>query len=99
MANRSQFPLVICAAALSVLVVLSACQPSDTGAKSPPTPDTCGLSKYDTTLGTPVKASDFSAAKLVRIIPPGTAITMDYRAERLNVETDAAGVITRLYCG
>lgn len=34
-----------------------------------------------------------------RFIAPDTAITMDYRAERLNFDLDAAGVITRIWCG
>jgi hypothetical protein len=34
-----------------------------------------------------------------RIIEPGMAITMDYSAQRLNVEVDGAGKITRAYCG
>lgn len=35
----------------------------------------------------------------VRVIPPGTAITMDYSSSRLNLETDSRGIITRFYCG
>ena len=35
----------------------------------------------------------------VRIIEPDTAVTMDYIAERLNIELDEAGTITRVSCG
>lgn len=35
----------------------------------------------------------------VRIIAPGTAVTMDFSPQRLNLETDGAGAITRFYCG
>jgi hypothetical protein len=38
-------------------------------------------------------------AKTVRIIPPNTAVTMDYNPQRLNVETNARGVIVRMSCG
>ena len=40
-----------------------------------------------------------SGAKTLRVIAPGTAVTMDYRTDRLNLETDAEGRITRLRCG
>lgn len=35
----------------------------------------------------------------VRVIFPGTAVTMDYRPERLNVEIDEADIVARVYCG
>lgn len=35
----------------------------------------------------------------VRIIRPGTAVTMDFSPGRLNIELDARGKITRVYCG
>lgn len=35
----------------------------------------------------------------VRVIAPGMAVTMDYSAARLNLETDARGRITRFFCG
>lgn len=38
-------------------------------------------------------------AKAIRIGRPGTAFTMDYREDRLNVIVDAKGVITQIYCG
>ena len=34
-----------------------------------------------------------------RIIPPGSAVTMDYIPDRLNLEVDETGIITRVYCG
>jgi len=35
----------------------------------------------------------------VRVIKPGQAVTMDFRADRLNVEVDEQGVIVRISCG
>jgi len=35
----------------------------------------------------------------VRVIEPGMAVTMDYSPSRLNIELDARGFITRVYCG
>ncbi|WP_298092232.1 I78 family peptidase inhibitor [uncultured Sphingomonas sp.] len=40
-----------------------------------------------------------TGAKALRVIGPDTMVTMDYRIDRLNVETDAAGIVTRLRCG
>ena len=40
-----------------------------------------------------------SGAETLRWIEPGSAYTMDYREDRLNIEVDARGKITRLRCG
>jgi hypothetical protein len=37
--------------------------------------------------------------KPVRVIYPGTAVTMDYSADRLNFEVDRSGRISRVSCG
>ncbi|MDP3198142.1 I78 family peptidase inhibitor [Tabrizicola sp.] len=34
-----------------------------------------------------------------RLIGPDTAVTEDYRPDRLNIDIDAGGRITRLWCG
>ncbi|MBS3981521.1 MAG: hypothetical protein KGZ77_17250 [Rhodobacteraceae bacterium] len=34
-----------------------------------------------------------------RLIYPGTAVTEDYRPDRLNIDLDATGRITGLWCG
>lgn len=49
-------------------------------------------------VGQPVAA----AARLPapkRIIGPDQMVTMEYNPARTNIETDAAGVITRVFCG
>jgi len=40
-----------------------------------------------------------AGAKAVRVIRPGTAVTMDYRGDRLNLKTDDGGVILSVSCG
>lgn len=35
----------------------------------------------------------------VRVIEPGQAVTMDYRADRLNIDVNERGAITGLRCG
>ena len=38
-------------------------------------------------------------SQVVRVIRPGMAVTMDFSAERLNIEVDEAEVISRVSCG
>jgi len=40
-----------------------------------------------------------SASASVRVIRPGTAVTKDYRADRLNLHLDGSGIVTRISCG
>ncbi len=40
-----------------------------------------------------------SGAKTLRWIAPRSAITMDFRQDRLNIEYDDAMTITHIYCG
>jgi hypothetical protein len=43
-------------------------------------------------------AMKLSGAKTVRTLKPGTAVTMEYRPDRLNVHVDKAGKIGRVNC-
>ncbi len=45
------------------------------------------------------EAQKSSGARTVRRYVTGSALTMDFRPDRLNVETDAAGTIVKLTCG
>jgi hypothetical protein len=40
-----------------------------------------------------------SGARTLRWVPEGSAVTMDYRADRLNVQLDGQGRISKLSCG
>jgi len=44
-------------------------------------------------------ARQAAGARGVRVIRPGMAVTMDYRAGRLNLHLDDEGRITRITCG
>ena len=95
-------------AALAVLPLLSAC-PARTdlpaAAPPPPAPGTqCDANPAQGLVGRPAdnsvaKAQRLSGAGTVRRYRTGDAVTMDFRADRLNVETDAAGTIVKLSCG
>ena len=45
------------------------------------------------------KLLELSGAATLRWIPPRTAVTMDYRTDRLNVAYDDDMVITKISCG
>ena len=47
----------------------------------------------------PTVPPDQKASADVRHIRPDTQVTMDYRAARLNIDIDAAGVVTGVRCG
>ncbi|GAA0272414.1 I78 family peptidase inhibitor [Alteraurantiacibacter aestuarii] len=40
-----------------------------------------------------------TGARVLRWVPPGTAVTMDYRPDRLTVSYDATMMIERISCG
>ncbi|MCX7357403.1 MAG: I78 family peptidase inhibitor [Alphaproteobacteria bacterium] len=60
--------------------------------------DTCGASQYRAMVGTNIAAATFPSDGNIRVVMPNQAVTQDFRAERLNVITDANGVITSLEC-
>jgi hypothetical protein len=83
--------------ALILVLPLAACQPEEEPPVAPMQEDGCGAAGLQDLIGQAVEDKSFDAP--VRIIPPGSAVTMDHRPDRLNVETDDAGIITRIYCG
>lgn len=99
---KGALPLLTAAAAM----LLSACATPLPKPVHPPggSADECGTSKVGAYLGR--KASEQTTAAIraaighdrIRVIRPGTAVTMDYRADRLNVDVGEKGRIRRLYC-
>ena len=83
----------------AALLALAACQTEETAVQQPDT-DTCGAAALSARIGTPVQDHSFDdATRPYRIIPPNSAVTMDHRPDRLNVDVDDKGVITRIWCG
>jgi hypothetical protein len=89
--------LVLSMKFLSILLLLTSCGQTITSGGTEP--DTCGKDSYASLIGVQLAATTFPADLNARIIPPDTAVTLDFLAERLNIFTDADGIITRISCG
>jgi len=65
-----------------------------------PPDEGCGAEHYSDLIGEPVANHSFDTQNgNVRIIPPNSAVTMDHRPDRLNVDVNVNGDIARLWCG
>ncbi len=73
----------------------------------PPVASDCGAEHFQSYVGktrtdaitAEIAGPTRQAGKWIRWISPGTAVTMDYRTDRLNVYLDEKGAITRIRCG
>ncbi|TVP70910.1 MAG: hypothetical protein EA339_11670 [Rhodobacteraceae bacterium] len=82
------------------LFVLAACQPMPDDKDTMTDPTSCIAPRLQGSVGQRIATLDpVQLPDPKRIIGPGTAVTMDYRPERLNVQHDAAGIIIRIFCG
>ncbi|QNQ11263.1 I78 family peptidase inhibitor [Sphingomonas alpina] len=86
------------------LLLLSACA-MDGPPQRPGPPRACNADPAQQFIGRPGSARTVASAKrragarTVRRITPGMMVTMDFRADRLNVYVDAQGRVERLSCG
>ena len=75
------------------------------GCTTVPEPRLCDATRAGTLIGSPATASlgtqvlKLTGARALRWIQPGTMVTMDYRADRLNIRLDANNRITKIDCG
>jgi len=92
----------------AMAMTLAACA-AQTPPESAPPPaaeaePTCGADQFASYVGQQATDATIAAIqskrgdKPIRVIKPGMAVTMDYRAERLNVDVDESGAIKRFYC-
>lgn len=97
-----KLPMIAIAAAAG----LSACTPAAPPEDLPALPQgSCTAEPAQSLLGT--KASSEATTQLLKLtgarslrwVPPRTAVTMDYRADRLTVSYDDAYTIVRISCG
>ncbi|MEL6376107.1 MAG: I78 family peptidase inhibitor [Pseudomonadota bacterium] len=64
------------------------------------TPDSCGIAENEELVGQPIESFDQENWPApVRVIPPGSIITNDYIANRINFDVDRQGTVTRIWCG
>ncbi|GGZ10428.1 I78 family peptidase inhibitor [Novosphingobium colocasiae] len=87
---------------------LAACSSATPPAATPPPaqeqPD-CGAGALGSYIGTPGTDAAIAAIqawrgdKPLRVLKPGSVMTMDYRFDRLNIELDDKGVIKSVRCG
>lgn len=88
------------AAVLGLAMALAGCV-----VEAPPVPDlppegACGAPGLQGLVGQHRRVLEtMRFAVPVRVIEPGMAVTMDYSPQRLNIELDAGGRITRVSCG
>jgi hypothetical protein len=74
-------------------IVLMGCQgPADAD-------DPCGAARFAALVGTPIAEASLPPGSDVRIIGPGDAVTFDYVETRVNLRTDARGIVTSVSCG
>jgi hypothetical protein len=65
-----------------------------------PLPVSCGADGLQGLVGQPAAVlQTIRFGQVVRVIRPGMAVTMDYVPERLNIDIDAAEVISGVRCG
>jgi len=72
--------------------------PAPTTAAEATAQDTCRASEYASLIGSNFAAVTLPTGANIRIIQPNSAVTQDFSAERLNIITDANGLITSLEC-
>lgn len=61
--------------------------------------DPCGAQGHTALLGANIAAVTLPADLNDRVIGPNDAVTMDFVSDRLNIETNADGLIIGLSCG
>jgi hypothetical protein len=65
-----------------------------------PAPDTCQMAAHQSLIGTVgAEIDQTTLPPLTRVICHECAVTMDYRAERLNIDLGPDGKVVRLRCG
>lgn len=62
--------------------------------------DACGAARFAYLVGQPKSLVDRTAfPQGTRVILPGSAVTMDYREDRLNLLIDGNAAVEQVYCG
>lgn len=102
--------LIAAGVALAGLVALAGCAapgaPSTGSPMPPPPPGTaCNAEGAQFAVGqraaanTVEEARQRSGSYMARVLWPKQVVTMEFNAQRLNLDVDAAGVVQRVRCG
>ncbi|MCX2684566.1 hypothetical protein GIB19_12375 [Pseudomonas sp. ITEM 17296] len=97
-------------ATLAVAAVLAGCSTGGNSAGSAPAVPAgndgrCEASGADFAIGKPgspdllEQARKASGSQMARMLKPHDVVTLEYRSERLNLNVDEQGVVTRVNCG
>lgn len=79
------------------LLALAACQADGSATQGP---QECIAAQLQDAVGQPITdLGDEALPEPVRVMGPDSAMTMDFRPERLNVILDRQQIIQRIYCG
>lgn len=79
---------------------LAACTTTTVTVPPTNTADTCGAAQLQTLVGQPASVLEtMRFSQNLRVIQPGMSVTMDYNAERLNIEIGQNEQIIRVACG
>jgi len=81
---------------LALILLCAVCAPM---AEAGPDLAACGADKLQDMLGRPLSELSLPADRMVRVIRPGEAVTMDYFPERLDIELDDQDTVIRVRCG
>jgi hypothetical protein len=94
---------------LLAAVVLAGCSTSGSSDKAPAagqvTDGRCNVDGAQFAVGKPASAALMeqarvrSGSQMARILKPSDIMTLEYRSDRLNLNADDKGVITRVNCG
>ena len=90
-------PRLIVPTLLAATLAIAACVEE---APTSPLDGDCGASGLSGLVGQNRKVLDtMKFSNPIRVLEPGSVMTMDLNPTRLNIELDAKGTITRLTCG
>ncbi|PZP53932.1 MAG: hypothetical protein DI586_10500 [Micavibrio aeruginosavorus] len=59
----------------------------------------CSFNEWVGKTASEAEAAAKETGRPYRMLPPGAAMTMDYRADRINVELNDQAVVTKVSCG
>lgn len=77
----------------------SAAAPVEPAPPAEPPADACGSAQYAALIGKPITDPGVPPeSPSVRYLRPDTQMTMDFRADRLNIDIDAEGMIKGFRC-